>query len=155
MGSTSPAYIRVLVRVRPFNDKELKSCGNSGSSNILAIDSSSGGNIEFNSNEESESTAGGNITIKKPASDDAPSRRRISAFSENGRQSEVGDSNNPLTAKKFSFDAVHGIRSTQNDIFESVKGIVDAVVGGYNGTIVAYGQTGSGKTHTVFGSHEG
>lgn len=54
-------------------------------------------------------------------------------------------------SKQFTFDAVHGPRSTQCEVYESVKGIVDAVAKGYNGTIVAYGQTGSGKTHTVFG----
>ncbi|KAK1736390.1 kinesin family protein [Skeletonema marinoi] len=51
----------------------------------------------------------------------------------------------------FTYDAVFGPESQQIDIFESVKGIVDAVVSGYNGTIVAYGQTSSGKTHTIFG----
>lgn len=56
------------------------------------------------------------------------------------------------TAKQFTFDAVHGDSSTQEEVYNSVKGIVDAVVEGYNGTIVAYGQTGSGKTHTIFGS---
>ncbi len=60
--------------------------------------------------------------------------------------------NNITTHKQFTFDAVHGPRSTQCEVYESVKGIVDAVAAGYNGTIVAYGQTGSGKTHTVFGS---
>ena len=64
------------------------------------------------------------------------------------------DDNNTSSAysKQFTFDAVHGPRSTQCEVYESVKGIVDAVSEGYNGTIVAYGQTGSGKTHTVFGS---
>jgi len=44
--------------------------------------------------------------------------------------------------KYFTFDAVHGPKSSQSEVFESVKEIVDAVTSGYNGTIVAYGQTG-------------
>ena len=31
------------------------------------------------------------------------------------------------------------------------KGIIEAFVGGFNGTIFAYGQTGSGKTFTMLG----
>ena len=62
------------------------------------------------------------------------------------------DNNANASIKQFTFDAVHGPKSTQCEVYESVKGIVDAVAAGYNGTIVAYGQTGSGKTHTVFGS---
>lgn len=53
--------------------------------------------------------------------------------------------------KSFTFDAVYGPESNQVEVFDGVKGIVDAVCEGYNGTIVAYGQTGSGKTHTIFG----
>jgi hypothetical protein len=57
--------------------------------------------------------------------------------------------------KRYTFDSVHGPHSTQKDVFNSVKDIVDAVASGYNGTIMAYGQTSSGKTYTVFGNSEG
>ena len=30
-------------------------------------------------------------------------------------------------------------------------GLVESVLGGYNGTMFAYGQTGCGKTHTMMG----
>ena len=37
-------------------------------------------------------------------------------------------------------------------VFSTVgKGIIEAFVGGFNGTIFAYGQTGSGKTFTMLG----
>jgi kinesin family protein 5 len=63
------------------------------------------------------------------------------------------DSGGPSAGVKyFTFDAVHGPKSSQIEVFESVKEIVDAVTSGYNGTIVAYGQTGSGKSFTVFGN---
>lgn len=43
--------------------------------------------------------------------------------------------------------------STTRELFEAaVKGHVDAVVDGYNGTVFAYGQTAAGKTHTMLGS---
>jgi chromosomal replication initiation ATPase DnaA len=57
--------------------------------------------------------------------------------------------------KRYAFDAIHGPNSTQREVFQSVKDIIDAVADGYNGTIMAYGQTSSGKTHTVFGHSEG
>jgi len=34
---------------------------------------------------------------------------------------------------------------------KTTKGIIDSVVGGFNGTVFAYGQTSSGKTHTMQG----
>jgi len=55
------------------------------------------------------------------------------------------------SSRSFTYDAVFGPQSKQSQIFDSIKGIVDAVCAGYNGTIVAYGQTGSGKTYTIFG----
>ena len=59
--------------------------------------------------------------------------------------------NNNNVQRSFTYDAVFGQTSKQTDVYDSVKGIIDAVCAGYNGTIVAYGQTGSGKTHTIFG----
>ena len=50
----------------------------------------------------------------------------------------------------FNFDRAFGIQSTQEEIFEyGVRGIVEDVVAGYNGTVFAYGQTGSGKSFTM------
>ena len=39
--------------------------------------------------------------------------------------------------KQYMFDAVHGEKSMHSKVYDSVKGIVDAVMDGYNGTIVA------------------
>jgi len=65
----------------------------------------------------------------------------------------ANDSDRSLNSEsRFVMDAILGETSTQSEVYDSVKGIVDAFTSGYNGTIVAYGQAGSGKTHTVFGS---
>ena len=58
-------------------------------------------------------------------------------------------------AKAFTFDAVYDDMSTQRAVYdETAHPLVEAVLGGYNGTIFAYGQTGCGKTHTMQGRNE-
>lgn len=53
-------------------------------------------------------------------------------------------------AAGFTFDRVFQMETKQEEVFEyGVKGIVDDVMDGYNGTVFAYGQTGSGKSHTM------
>lgn len=135
-SSEAPSAIRVLVRVRPLNDKEART------KNILELssDNESGeSSIDFNNNNNKES--GGNAST--------------STSSSQGTVSIVtNDLQPPGQQQSFTYDAVFGTNSEQIDIFESVKGIVDAVVSGYNGTIVAYGQTGSGKTFTIFGNED-
>lgn len=145
----APANIRVLVRVRPLNRKELTERGTNGRANVLNLDSSSKGEIDFDG-ENKENGA----TISVNNSND--SNRRMTSNDYRTGYTSDGDMNSASggISKQFMFDAVHGEGSTQGDVYESVKGIVDAVADGYNGTIVAYGQTGSGKTHTVFGSDE-
>jgi len=50
----------------------------------------------------------------------------------------------------FNFDRAFGTQASQQEIFEyGVRGIVDEVMAGYNGTVFAYGQTGSGKSFTM------
>ncbi|XP_047130894.1 kinesin-like protein KIF15 isoform X1 [Hydra vulgaris] len=54
--------------------------------------------------------------------------------------------------KQFSYDFVANMETTQEEVFTTVgKGIIEAFVNGFNGTIFAYGQTGSGKTFTMMG----
>ena len=53
---------------------------------------------------------------------------------------------------RFNFDRIFPPTSTQEDIYSfGVKGIIDSVLDGYNGTVLAYGQTSSGKTYTMQG----
>ena len=51
-----------------------------------------------------------------------------------------------------SYDAVFGPESTQDQVFEDTKRMVQSAVDGYNVCILAYGATGSGKTHTIQGA---
>lgn len=59
---------------------------------------------------------------------------------------------NKLQPHKYTFDSVFGPDSTQTQIFEETKRLVQSAIDGYNVCIFAYGQTGSGKTHTIQGN---
>ncbi|XP_069595870.1 kinesin-like protein KIF18A [Ranitomeya imitator] len=54
---------------------------------------------------------------------------------------------------KFVFDCVFDENSSQQEVFEQTTRVVlDGVLNGYNCTVLAYGATGAGKTHTMLGS---
>ena len=63
-------------------------------------------------------------------------------------------SNDSLEEKDFSFDASFGTFSTQEEIFDDTKMLIQSALDGYNVCIFAYGQTGSGKTFTMQGTAE-
>ncbi|KAH9302893.1 hypothetical protein KI387_014476, partial [Taxus chinensis] len=54
--------------------------------------------------------------------------------------------------KQHQFDHVFDGSTTQEEVFEDTRYLVQSAVDGYNVCIFAYGQTGSGKTFTVYGS---
>lgn len=57
--------------------------------------------------------------------------------------------------KRYAFDIVFGEEVDQDNVYaETVKGLVDGVLDGYNASVFAYGATGAGKTHTMLGSLE-
>ncbi|GAB2260134.1 hypothetical protein Droror1_Dr00010989 [Drosera rotundifolia] len=54
--------------------------------------------------------------------------------------------------KQHAYDRVFDGFSSQEDVFEDTKYLVQSAVDGYNVCIFAYGQTGSGKTYTIYGN---
>lgn len=76
----------------------------------------------------------------------------VQAESSPNRASASGALEQP---KQFTFDAVFGPQTTQEQLYNATaRPIVDGVLEGYNGTIVAYGQTGTGKTFSMEGVRE-
>ncbi|KAG0461730.1 hypothetical protein HPP92_022027 [Vanilla planifolia] len=55
-------------------------------------------------------------------------------------------------SKQHIYDRVFGPSTSQEDVFEDTKYLVQSAIDGYNVCIFAYGQTGSGKTFTIYGS---
>ncbi|XP_074600654.1 kinesin-like protein 31E isoform X2 [Brevipalpus obovatus] len=51
--------------------------------------------------------------------------------------------------KAFTFDHVFDTKSSQDEVYEVCRPLIDGCLNGYNATILAYGQTGSGKTFSM------
>ncbi|KAL3816158.1 hypothetical protein ACHAXA_001645 [Cyclostephanos tholiformis] len=161
-SAAHPANIRVLVRVRPLNENESRigRGGGVGKDGIIEIDDSDMkstidfgcGGLAGGSSPEGVGGGGGGSRGRVVVVD------QVGGGVGGGYGSGCDGGTNPVPAaqqqqqqRSFTYDAVYGPSSSQGQIFDAVKGIIDAVCDGYNGTIVAYGQTGSGKTHTIFG----
>lgn len=71
------------------------------------------------------------------------------------RDVAAGLINNSRTSYKFRFDAVLGMVTKQDEVFDRVgRPCVLNALNGFNSTVFAYGQTGSGKTFTITGGAE-
>lgn len=62
-----------------------------------------------------------------------------------------------IGSHSFTFDHVFGSKGSPSSTIydECVAPLVDALINGYNGTVLAYGQTGSGKTYTMGTNYNG
>lgn len=122
-ANTNPD-IQVLLRIRPLSAREL----HHSASAVLQFEN------------------GATVRVVDGATNNNNSGY---GSSDNGRKVGSNICTTPSGGKSYNYDAVYGPDSTQVEVFHGVKGIVDAVCEGYNGTIVAYGQTGSGKVRDV------
>jgi hypothetical protein len=56
--------------------------------------------------------------------------------------------------RDYEFNYVFSDKSTQKEIFNEIKGMVECAFDAKNLCIMAYGQAGSGKTHTLHGTEQ-
>ena len=64
----------------------------------------------------------------------------------------MSHSSNGGKISRYTFDKIFAPNTTQDHVYNyTMEPLVQAVLDGYNATILAYGQTGSGKTHTILG----
>lgn len=127
-GSTQnmAANIRVVVRVRPLNEKEMEL------NNRIVVDVVDDKMLVFDPKEE------------------------VRPFFYQGVQQPnknfLKRANKEL---KFVFDNVCGQNATNKDVFElTTKDILASLMEGYNCSVFVYGATGAGKTFTMIGNNE-
>ncbi|RLU16867.1 hypothetical protein DMN91_010935 [Ooceraea biroi] len=120
------AEIKVIVRVRPQNDRELQ---NNGKTIIEVVDNKM---LIFDPKEKSTSFFFHNVAQKN--------------------RDMLKKQNKQL---QFIFDRVFDETSTNNNVFEgTTKNLISSLLDGYNCSVFAYGATGAGKTHTMLGNKE-
>ncbi|XP_039748795.1 kinesin-like protein KIF18A isoform X2 [Pararge aegeria] len=127
-GSTQnmASNIKVVVRVRPLNDREL---GQNNRTVIEVIDE--------------------NRLVFDPKEDLPP------FFYQGVQQPSKNYLKRANKELKFAFDCVCGPKTTNQDVFESAtKDMLASLMEGYNCSVFVYGATGAGKTFTMIGSKE-
>lgn len=99
-------------------------------------------------NEKTETAAVKVVVRLRPSlTDEEMQDRSVFVVTPNGKAVETADG-----SYCFEFSKAFPEETSQEVIYNYVgRPIIDAVLGGYNGTILAYGQTGSGKTFSMMG----
>eukprot|EP01080_Neovahlkampfia_damariscottae_P000954 gene954-9861_t len=64
---------------------------------------------------------------------------------------EVLSTKEKKDSKKFSFDYVYPMDSTQQEVFDEIRPLITSSFDGYNVLIMTYGETSAGKTYTLLG----
>ncbi|EFN75784.1 Kinesin-like protein KIF18A [Harpegnathos saltator] len=122
----SEISIKVIVRVRPHNERELQ---------------------------DNSKTVIETVDDKMLIFD--PEEKKTPFFFHNVAQRGRDMLKKQNKHLQFIFDRIFGWTSTNTDVFEgSTKSLISYLLDGYNCSVFAYGATGAGKTHTMLGNRE-
>lgn len=125
-GSSSKANVKVVVRVRPENKRELE-CN--AQCVVKVVDEHL---LVFDPKEEEDDF-----------------------FFHGARQTGRDLNKRVHKEQKFMFEHIFNVDSTNEQIFNATtKDLIDTVLDGYNCSVFAYGATGAGKTFTMLGKPE-
>ncbi|KOB60298.1 putative kinesin heavy chain, partial [Operophtera brumata] len=127
-GSThnTASNIKVAVRVRPANDREL------GDNTRVVVD-----------------VVDDTMLVFDPKEEDRP------FYYQGARQPNKNYLKRANKDLKFVFDNVCGQSATNKDVFEiTTKEMLGSLMEGYNCSVFVYGATGAGKTFTMIGNSE-
>ncbi|EDW73593.1 uncharacterized protein Dwil_GK16568 [Drosophila willistoni] len=124
MTGEKTTNIKVAVRVRPYNEREMEQ---NQRCIVKVMDKST---LLFDPDEEDDE------------------------FFFQGTKQHYRDITKRMNKKlSMDFDRVFDIHNTNEDLFEECTApLVDAVLNGYNCSVFVYGATGAGKTFTMLGS---
>ena len=136
-ADVAPANVRVLVRVRPLSDAEKSGGGRNGNgSSILNLGGAGTASAPMDFGQGGGTAGSATITVNDGSlggvSGSGYGSGYESDYSRGGGGAAAGSAAAAAGggSKTYHFDAVHGPRSTQADVFSSVRGIVDAVAAG-------------------------
>lgn len=135
--------ISVVVRVRPFNEKE-----------------------KARTEAASEENSPDGVTrwsLRQPHLVGTANRKIVDVVDErmlifdpqnqNPLASQQKAYNSRIREQRFVFDRVFDQIASQEEVYAgTVKPLLDTVLDGYNASVFAYGATGCGKTHTISGT---
>lgn len=125
-GAASKANVKVVVRIRPQNARELER----GDRPIIKV-------VDHH------------MMIFDPKVDDGD------FFFKGIRQRSRDLRKRQYKEQKFMFERLFDENSTNEEIYqETTKDLVDTLLSGYNCSVFAYGATGAGKTYTMLGKPE-
>ncbi|XP_063240163.1 kinesin-like protein KIF18A isoform X2 [Bacillus rossius redtenbacheri] len=125
-ANEKPASMKVVVRVRPPNERELEG-------NVRKV-------VEVVSDE--------GLVFDPQEPEDL-------FFYHGSTQRNRDVTRRKNKNSEFVFDRVFGENASNNDVYEySTREILKALFDGYNCSVFAYGATGSGKTFTMLGNKE-
>ncbi|XP_046410875.1 kinesin-like protein KIF18A [Neodiprion fabricii] len=123
VGGSRAANVRVIVRVRPENERELQ-----GNQRIIV------------------KTIDDKMLIFDPKAEENPFYYQ--GVAQKGRDL-LKKQNKEM---EFIFDRVFDSTATNLDVFQgSTKNVITTLLDGYNCSVFVYGATGAGKTHTMLG----
>ncbi|KAK4308249.1 hypothetical protein Pmani_020043 [Petrolisthes manimaculis] len=125
-GSDTKANLKVVVRVRPFNQREED---NNARCILDVVDEHM---LVFD-----------------------PRRDENQFFFKGALQRNRDLHKRQAREQKFIFERVFSTQSTNEDIYDaSTHDLLDTLLSGYNCSVFAYGATGAGKTFTMLGTEE-
>ncbi|XP_011269618.1 kinesin-like protein KIF18A [Camponotus floridanus] len=123
---TSEISIKVIVRVRPHNERELQ---DNSRTVVEVVDDK--------------------MLIFDPKEHETP------FFFHNVAQKGRDMLKKQNKQLQFIFDRIFSSTATNTNVFEgSTKNLITSLLDGYNCSVFAYGATGAGKTHTMLGTKE-
>ena len=144
------ASVKVAVRVRPFNEREI----NLDAKCIIKMESNKTIILNTKAND-----------IATPNTPESTQSSTVPSSSPNGLLSTVPNATSNFAArekfKEFVYDASYWSFDSSDEHFVSQQDVyndlgrttVNNAFEGYNACVCAYGQTGSGKSYSMMGNH--
>eukprot|EP00854_Cymbomonas_tetramitiformis_P010758 gene10758-12729_t len=153
--SSATSGVKVFVRFRPLNKREIDHEASNGNNSSGACVCFHHDIKESDRNDHMAMLHDGNSLQCDNADTTFDASGAVSCEMVEVRDDdhEIGHGSAKTSGHQFSFDRIFKQSASQMNIFDSVgKPLVDTIMQGFSGAIITYGQTSSGKTWTMEGA---